>query len=339
MKTQKNMAVNFNFNHPVRRTYNGLFSACYIKIIVFLILQNSFLYAISQETNTSSFEEYKKQEQARYGNYLESETKAYEDYVRQEQEAFENFKKEVEKYWGQEDFKISTNKDWVEYSDDKKQRTNVDFENGEVEVEIIISEEEANNPDLIKDELKDVVEDLVVSQGKTKDYISESEDPEPLLDEPVLSGQLQDSEGNAVDEDNADKFAEEVVGDDVIKIVKIKGEDGETRYKASIGISLAPDHIKVRAEKIEPHVNYYASRFNLPVELVYAVIHTESYFNAKARSHVPAFGLMQIVPKYAGRDAYNYLYNQDKILPANYLYQEDKNIELGVAYLKLLMTR
>jgi len=309
------------------------------KIAIFLTLQFCFLIAVSQESNTQSFEEYKKQQQAEYNNYLESETKAFDEYLRQEQQAFDNFKKEIENYWGKDDFITSTKKDWVEYSDDKKQRTDVDFENGTAEVEILLTETEAANPEIVKNELKDAVENLVNSKGKTKDYSSEAEEPEPLLDEPVLEGQISNEEGKIVDPENSEEFAEEVVENQQLEVKEIIGEDGKSRYKVSLSLSLAPDHIKVRAEKVEQNVNQYAKQFGLAVELVYAVIHTESYFNPKARSFVPAFGLMQIVPKYAGRDAYYYLYKEDKLLPANYLYQSDKNIELGAAYLKLLMTR
>ena len=104
-------------------------------------------------------------------------------------------------------------------------------------------------------------------------------------------------------------------------------------------MALAPDHIKVRALKYENEINRYAGKYKLPVELVYAVIHTESYFNPKAKSHAPAYGLMQLVPKSGARDAYQYVYKKDKILSANYLYKADKNIELGTAYLQILMTR
>jgi len=160
-----------------------------------------------------------------------------------------------------------------------------------------------------------------------------------LLDEPVLEGQISNEEGKIVEPEDSEEFAEEVIENQQVEVEEVKGEDGKSRYKVSLSLSLAPDHIKVRAEKVEQNVNQYAKQFGLAVELVYAVIHTESYFNPKARSWVPAFGLMQIVPKYAGRDAYNYVYKEDKLLPANYLYQSDKNIELGTAYLKLLMTR
>jgi membrane-bound lytic murein transglycosylase C len=70
-----------------------------------------------------------------------------------------------------------------------------------------------------------------------------------------------------------------------------------------------------------------------------AVIHTESYFNPFARSHAGAYGLMQLIPRYAGREAYQFIYRQDRIITPNYLYQPINNINLGSAYLFLLYNK
>jgi len=110
-----------------------------------------------------------------------------------------------------------------------------------------------------------------------------------------------------------------------------------SRYKLSVPIKMIPNHTMVRARPYIPEVKRQAQRFRLRPELVMAVIHTESYFDPMARSHVPAYGLMQLVPIYGGRDAYQYVYGRDRVLPANYLYQPANNIELGAAYLNLLI--
>ena len=65
-------------------------------------------------------------------------------------------------------------------------------------------------------------------------------------------------------------------------------------------------------------------------------MHTESSFNPKATSYVPAYGLMQIVPHTAGVDSYKYLYRVKKIPSSRYLYNSKNNIRLGSAYLHLL---
>jgi membrane-bound lytic murein transglycosylase C len=296
------------------------------------------LIAFSQ-TAGQTYEEYKKQEEKNYQNYLESENKAYEKYMREEQEGIEKLRKEIEEFWGTGEFITSTKKNWVEYSHDKKSRSDVDFEEGTATVEVLVSPDEAKNAELINQKLQEAVKELATSNGKTKDFETPDEKPEPLETTPVLEGQLQNSDGSKVTEANAESFAKEVVQPAKIKKEVVKGEDGKERTKISISLSLAPDHIKVRAAKYESQVNTFAGRYKLPVELVYAVIHTESYFNPKAKSAAPAYGLMQLVPRSGARDAYRYVYKKDKIVTANYLYQAEKNIELGTAYLQLLMNR
>ena len=74
----------------------------------------------------------------------------------------------------------------------------------------------------------------------------------------------------------------------------------------------------------------------MPIELLLAIMQTESYFNPKARSHVPAYGLMQLVPRSGARDALDYLGESDRVLGARELYRPRRNIELGVAYVSRL---
>lgn len=55
-----------------------------------------------------------------------------------------------------------------------------------------------------------------------------------------------------------------------------------------------------------------------------------------AVSHAGAMGLMQVIPRHAGREAYRYLYGNDWVIRPEYLYAPGINIELGAAYLHLL---
>jgi membrane-bound lytic murein transglycosylase C len=68
-------------------------------------------------------------------------------------------------------------------------------------------------------------------------------------------------------------------------------------------------------------------------------MHSESSFNPMARSHIPAFGLMQIVPRSAGVDTYQFLYGEKKLLSADYLYNPQNNIKIGSTYLHILYYR
>jgi membrane-bound lytic murein transglycosylase C len=49
--------------------------------------------------------------------------------------------------------------------------------------------------------------------------------------------------------------------------------------------------------------------------------------------------MMQILPRFAGREAYKTIYGEDKIITTEYLFDPENNIELGCAYLKILMYR
>ncbi|MCG8312707.1 MAG: transglycosylase SLT domain-containing protein [Pseudomonadales bacterium] len=110
----------------------------------------------------------------------------------------------------------------------------------------------------------------------------------------------------------------------------------KTNNKITYVIPLPDNRIRQKVKEYLPLVRKHADRFSLADDIVMSIIHTESHFNPLARSHVPAFGLMQIVPSTAGRDASRKLFKRSKLLSARYLYNPKKNIEVGTAYLNVL---
>jgi len=114
--------------------------------------------------------------------------------------------------------------------------------------------------------------------------------------------------------------------------------DGD-RQKVTVTIPLRADFLTERARQYRPAIEEEADRRQLPVSLIYAIMETESHFNPRARSHIPAFGLMQLVPKSGGLDAYHYVYGEKKLLGPEYFFEPDQNVELGTAYLDLLYRR
>ncbi len=86
-------------------------------------------------------------------------------------------------------------------------------------------------------------------------------------------------------------------------------------------------------------VKAFSAKYKVPISVILAIIETESSYNPRAISKVPAFGLMQLVPKTAGIDAHNYIYGQKKLVSPDYLFDETNNLQLGTAYFKLLKSR
>ncbi len=103
-------------------------------------------------------------------------------------------------------------------------------------------------------------------------------------------------------------------------------------------LDLRPEQFN-EVEKLSPLVQQMAARFELQPQLLMAMIHTESTFNAAATSHANAYGLMQIVPKYAGRAARGLLTGKRERPAPEELLHAETNVELGSAYLTILQDR
>lgn len=265
--------------------------------------------------------------------------KEYQEYVKAEQEAYDKFVKEMGAIWGGDNVIETTNKDWVEYSDDGNSRSKVDFEKGEVTIEIVVTPNESKSEEIVENKVEDKIKELLTNRGKTKDYDSSKEQAVPLQETPVLENQIQTPSGEVVSENNIDEAVKEIVTETTIVKEEIKGDDGKTREVITVKLDLAPDHIKTRAEKYKEEVEKYCRKYEVEPALAYAVMQTESSFNPKAKSYVPAYGLMQIVPASAGKDCAQSLKKSFTKPTANYLYEPENNIEMGVHYLYLLKKR
>ena len=115
--------------------------------------------------------------------------------------------------------------------------------------------------------------------------------------------------------------------------------DGRKRRRYSVRINLVPEHLDIRARRYLPLVENNAKRFHLEPQLLMSIIHTESYFNPLAISSSGAIGLMQLIPRYGGRDAYRHLYAEDRVIRPEYLHSPGINMELGAAYIYLLRNK
>ena len=296
-------------------------------------------------------------------------TNKYDDSEKKLREKREKFKKAVEKKW--DTYEESTSKSYVSYSKDLSSRTIVDFEKGEVTIELIVDEEDPkndsydSNSDLdlrlfttklklsskflsINPRLLNVLMMIVFQEDEDSnndDNVNSSftKRLSKLLKEkgddgePILKDQLVDASGKAVETvGNTLGIAKDLISDKTKKVRMHFAKDGKKRTIISIKIPLSDNHMEKRRERYKELIEIEARRFNIPTEIALAIAETESAFNPKAKSHVPAYGLMQLVPKTGARDAYQWIYKKDKFISGRYLYKPRNNVELGCAYLSMI---
>ncbi len=297
-------------------------------------------------------------------------TKKYDESEEKLRQKREKFKNAVEKKW--DTYKESTSKSYVTYSKDLSSRTIVDFEKGEVTIEVIVDEEDpkydsyeskydldidkqfankykTNKKTLsIRTRLLNIITMFVLQDDEDTNSDGSSNSSfvkqlSKLLKEkgddgqPILKDQLVDAGGKAVEGvGNTLSAAKDLISDKTKKVRMHFAKDGKKRTIISIKIPLSDDHMEKRRERYKELIEIEARRFNIPTEIALAIAETESAFNPKAKSHVPAYGLMQLVPKTGARDAYQWIYKKDKFISGRYLYKPRNNVELGCAYLSMI---
>jgi membrane-bound lytic murein transglycosylase C len=232
--------------------------------------------------------------------------------------------KAAEQKW--ERFAHSTDKVWVEYDPNFETRSSVDFENGQVVIEALVTGADPDAADHAKEKIRSEIQQIFRQDG--------------LPGQKMLSDQLVNRSGESIREKNLDVYLQNEVLPEIAPAQKVfRSRDGVRRRSFQVKLEMVPNHIQVRASKFLPLVEKNAPRFGIRSELVMALIHTESCFNPKAISGCSAVGLMQIIPRWAGREAYQYIYGQDRVLSREYLFDAANNIELGCAYFSLLRYR
>jgi len=322
-------------------------------------------YEEQRKADSLAFEIYK--QQAKEG--ILASKKEYEDYRKRELEAYENYKKEMTELWG--DYKDRTKKDWVEYKENGRTRTAVDFEQGTARVEIIVDSKE--DVEKAKAQMKETLVKTFDDKGTDREFPmpevkpksdgpdiynpgdmptyepptpkkdtkakpepekekTPKPEPKPALEKPVLTNQLPD---NATTPKEKEALAEKISKENV-KTKQVKGADGKERTVVYVDFDLAKNHVEKRAKEFQEVAHKFAEEYDLSPALVFAIMHTESHFNPLAKSPANAYGLMQVVPTSAGRDAYNRLYKKDGVPTPEYLFKPDKNVQMGSVYLRIL---
>ncbi|MBB3046625.1 membrane-bound lytic murein transglycosylase C [Litorivivens lipolytica] len=288
----------------------------------------------------TEFELYKKRQQEEFAAYR----KIFE-------EELDNYKKAIKKRWP--DPEVSSQKVWVSYTQDYAVKRAVDFESNTLTISA--QGVQANQKAAVKkfeDQIRQVLTTTVSGAFETDQFASAVE--ARIKREGVKAKTSKVPNSSIFGLSSADKkkaeLLEKRVKELASKLELKRSQDGKA-VTASVDISKVLKSKKAsrpnagavampaRAEAYADRIVAESQRRDLETSLVLAVIQTESAFNPMARSGVPAYGLMQIVPKTAGLDATEYVYGKQTLLAPSALYNPDQNIELGAAYLWILNNR
>ncbi|MFI3301722.1 MAG: murein transglycosylase domain-containing protein [Rikenellaceae bacterium] len=285
----------------------------------------------TQTTNLDAdYEVLLQQMEAEFNSFSDSLEVSYDNYTKKLEAEFAQFEKMLEDKWGKDCVEISDRYKWVEYDDDYKSRSVVDFEKGEAKVEIVVTDKELADKAAIERKLTSSMSKLLSSRARTVEYKSQYIPQEPIAKTPIATNIIKPKTTSS-----KESPAAAIVKSEKATTTK----SSPNKNIVTLNTKLVPNYLSENAKRYTPLIMENATRFNIDPSLIYGIIEVESRFNPTAGSNMGALGLMQIVPRSAGRDTYKYLYGKDILPSRSYLFQPEKNIEMGVAYLKILESR
>ncbi|MEZ9706393.1 membrane-bound lytic murein transglycosylase MltC [Vibrio breoganii] len=235
-----------------------------------------------------------------------------------------SFTGDIEKKWGKQQVKVAGKSNYVKYIDNYDSRAEVNFSTGKITIETVAS----NDP---KAHLKTAIITTLLTPDDPAHVDLFSSSNIKLEGEPFLYQQVVDQEGKPIQWNwRANKFADYLIAN------KMKTKKVDYKIAHYVEIPMVATHSDVRSYKYADIVRRASQRYDIPEDLIYAIIKTESSFNPYAVSWANAYGLMQVVPKTAGADVFKLVKKKPGIPTPEYLFNPENNIDTGTAYFYIL---
>ncbi len=140
----------------------------------------------------------------------------------------------------------------------------------------------------------------------------------------LLSGTVRADIYSFVDSDGVAHFSNRASGDKRFKLYMRSSSGSTMRNTLSVSAHMPSDRSPERYQRYADWIREAATLYQIPVELVHAVIKVESDYDPQATSHMGAQGLMQLIPATATR------------MQVRDAFDPRENIFGGVRYLRVL---
>lgn len=251
---------------------------------------------------------------------FEKDTAAFDSLI-------DSFSGDIQKRWGKREIKYAGKNNYVKYIDNYLSRAEVDFQKGVITIETVSSTEPQKH-------LKNAIITTLLTPEDPENVDLFSSKEITLGGQPFLYKQVLDQDKQPIQWTwRANRFADYLIANE------IKTKDVDFKKAYYVEIPMAADHLLQRRYQYAGIVHRASQKYDIPEDLIYAIIKTESSFNPYAVSWANAYGLMQVVPKTAGRDVFSLVKNRSGQPSPEYLFNPENNIDTGTAYFYILKNR
>jgi membrane-bound lytic murein transglycosylase C len=231
-------------------------------------------------------------------------------------QTYRDYQGEITQFWTE--VELSNTTSWVDYNPAMDVKRVIDFANNEIRISVQGDKLYGFSP---QDSEREILAALSID-------IEGAYQLDPVLAK-IIGDESPSSHRKIL---GLDKSLAKALNETAV-LERKQGKKGEL---LTIVVRLPANSLAIRAKSFLADAEKSAAKWQVSLALIMAIMHTESAFNPLARSHIPAFGLMQIVPESAGRDASRLVFGEERLLKGHDLFEPETNIEMGAAYLHIL---
>jgi len=288
------------------------------KFVKPLVLGISLFTSLAVVQNVAAEDSFAKNKAAMLSTFNQSKQDSIDAFENSKLEylaQFNKVKQELAKTWDSPE--LTSRSTWVQYSQDNTVKRAVNFETGKITVEVVGDNLTSQNiADVVQTQLTELQTETT-AEAYQKDKVVTSQKPSKLI-----------ANNKMLPDVNIEALTNSATTSSMMQ------NNGLTITRVSM--AYPKKNVAKKGLVYLPSIMEKSAKWDVKPELILAIMHTESHFNPMAQSHIPAYGLMQVVPTSAGRDVTKRYLGKEQLLPAEVLFNPEFNIDIGTGYLNIL---
>ncbi len=323
-----------------------------MRILYFIVI----FFVANDGVANSKFQEYLKNKNNKFEQFQIQKNTEFEAYRQQKLDEFDQYRQQIMQDWVVPD--QTSIEEEVIYTEDLQTRIKINAVTRTVKIEHLTDEKVepnavyqslSNDPNtkLIIDNL-DMASENSGARLLTTDSVDLVEQPteaeaKRVVNKQIIAHKEQSLAQVGIENSQSDKAS--IIETTNTRTIKAEQQFEQNKlnnpsYKnIQEQVIQLPD--KFEYFQVQKYIPFYieqSTATDINLSLLLAISQAESSFISDAESHIPAFGLMQIVPHTAGLDVANKVLYESQPT-REILIEPEKNIIYGSSYLQLLTTQ